>query len=1157
MGALRLVAAGVLLLGAAAHSSAQEMQIQLAEPVQIAARPGHSEFDAYGRRFALELEGNEGAIANLPVVRKAELSQVRLLRGKLAGNPASWIRLTTFAGRVEGAIWDGSDLYTVTTHDRIARHLTNPLAATPGQTVVFRLSDTLNALPRAFCAVTASAEGLAPNNGLVQYRKLVAELAIKSGAMAVLMTRQMEISLIADATFQNSYGANASAEMLARFNVAEGIFGEQAALLLRPTDVRLAPAAPDPFTATNASALLNQVSTFRRNTDAVSDRGVAHLVTGRDLDGDTAGIAILGGACDLEDGVSLSEGWLSVTMSALVMAHELGHNFGAEHDGVSGACASAPQTFIMAPALNGSAQFSQCSLTAMRAIIDTAACMTPAVYAHVELVPGAPVVTAYNEDPLVLTFVVRSTGTLAAQSVRLNLTPQGSLPAISVSPTGACTITGGEASCDLGDMPAGAERQVDVTVLPSVIGVSHVVAEATAANNQNTRDSSETRRVEVQRNLDGEVTMVALPATALSGDSVDFNVTVRSLRSRALLNARVNVGTGGMTFESVTGAASCALSDQSVVCSLGDIPGGQQRQFTVRARTSGTGDRVVNAYLYTDNEVTDANNYASANVHLDPRRDVSLEAIDANKLSAFNEPFEFNANVRAHGIEPTANVTLTINVSRPTSANTGIDSVTIGGVACLPAQPSRYECALGTLAAGEIRRVVITGRGVALGTYAFDLRTSASQQDNPNNDNLVRGVTVMHPVDVEVFSPPLISGTESIEFLGSLMVGSNGMLAVPSSQITMTFPTAVRFTRFFSAHPCTQLDPQRLQCTVSFAQPGQRADISWFAISDTPGAYNATVTAVTPNDAVQSNDSRQVPFNIAALVDVGTEQFSVPEYLLFGRDYDIPVNIRAGSRDVSSATVRIIALGSAVVRSVSIAGNSCVREDAQRLQCTLAAIPAGSTVPLVATIAANEDFGSGLLSVDAFAANDNNQSNNIKNANFQIFAAGDLQLSVAAGTATGTAGATMAYPRISIRHAGPIAGGRFEVSLPAFAALNQVSGSAAICSGTTLVQCTLPSSWPENQALEFDLVLAANAAGTFNSTVRVISGNDSNAANDQASVSITVNAAGPPPVVPPPVNPPSGGGASGGGGGGRIEWLLLALLGGIASRRVIRTRCAA
>ena len=75
---------------------------------------------------------------------------------------------------------------------------------------------------------------------------------------------------------------------------------------------------------------------YRVATAAVRARGLAHLMTGKDLDGTTAGIAYLDAACAGDRGVSLSGQSYGTTISALIMAHELGHNFGAPHDGAGG-----------------------------------------------------------------------------------------------------------------------------------------------------------------------------------------------------------------------------------------------------------------------------------------------------------------------------------------------------------------------------------------------------------------------------------------------------------------------------------------------------------------------------------------------------------------------------------------------------------------------------------------------------------------------------------------------------------------------------------------------------------------------------------------------------------------------------------------------------
>ena len=109
-----------VLLAAAGAAPAQEMEIRLAEKVNIAAEAGHAEFEAFGRHFSMELESNERALARLPASRKAEIAGIRLLRGTLSGEPGTWVRLTETGGQYEGAIWDGRDLYSVTRHERVA-----------------------------------------------------------------------------------------------------------------------------------------------------------------------------------------------------------------------------------------------------------------------------------------------------------------------------------------------------------------------------------------------------------------------------------------------------------------------------------------------------------------------------------------------------------------------------------------------------------------------------------------------------------------------------------------------------------------------------------------------------------------------------------------------------------------------------------------------------------------------------------------------------------------------------------------------------------------------------------------------------------------------------------------------------------------------------
>ena len=334
---VRFLAALLLFAVAVGVRAEPATRIQYAEAVSIKAAVGSVSFDAYGRRFDMQLTRNERILSKLSQQRKAELARSQILRGSLVGQPHSWVRLTEFDGRVEGAIWDGRDFYAVTSLENIAPYLTTPIPGVPTQTVVYRLSDTINAFPKNFCADAQIAVGKM-TNGLDQYRHMVAELASNAASSATIPL-EIEISLIADASFQNQYGSYSTQLLLARHNVADGVYAEQVQLLVLPSDVRMAPASPDPFTSTDPNTLLGQLSTFRQNNSTVSALGLAHLVTGRYLDGTTVGIARINGVCSVADGVSLSEASSLIALDGLIMAHELGHNFGAVHDG-TGVCAS-------------------------------------------------------------------------------------------------------------------------------------------------------------------------------------------------------------------------------------------------------------------------------------------------------------------------------------------------------------------------------------------------------------------------------------------------------------------------------------------------------------------------------------------------------------------------------------------------------------------------------------------------------------------------------------------------------------------------------------------------------------------------------------------------------------------------------------------------
>ena len=525
-----------LMLAAGASAQAQQMQIQFAEKVNIVAHAGRAEFDAYGRRFTLRLESNDRVLARLPAQRKADFASIHLLRGELAGVPGSWVRLTEFGGTYEGAIWDGRDLYTVTPHWKIAPYLTNPLSAAAEQSVVYRLADTLNALPNKFCGLGKSSP--AAGNGLTQFKQLLGE--IRQNAAQAVLTDQLELSIIADSALQARFAPPPSDELprtlLTAFNTAEGIFDSQVGLLLVAGEYRYIDAAGDPFTSNNAGTLLDQLSVYRRNTPAVASKGLAHLFTGRASEDNTIGIAALGGVCDVDRGVSLTfEQNGSSTIDALIMAHEVAHNLGADHD--SEECGS---FLLMWPEFTMSQTISQCALDAMRPVIQQArnACLTSPLYADGAIAIDTTGPEKINGEPFTFAVIPRSVGTVTLNNVTVNVNVSQFFTVHSASvPGGSCSIAPMQVNCTLPTLAAGAEPRIEISATSPFANSFDVTANIAAANDRYLTNNTAQGSVVLLAAADAAIAISANTTAVTSGEPIDFTIRVTSLRVRQVKRA--------------------------------------------------------------------------------------------------------------------------------------------------------------------------------------------------------------------------------------------------------------------------------------------------------------------------------------------------------------------------------------------------------------------------------------------------------------------------------------------------------------------------------------------------------------------------------------------------------------------------------------------
>lgn len=167
---------------------------------------------------------------------------------------------------------------------------------------------------------------------------------------------EAEVAYDADFEFYQKNGSNVNTTIADIENVQNGvnvIYERDCEITHRITTIIVRSNSNDPYTSTDAATLLGQFQNEWNSNQSSVQRDLAHLMTGKNMNGGTIGIAYLAVVCNRGSAYGVSESRYTTNYNSRVglTSHEKGHNWAAPH--CCGGCSGCSTCRIMCPCLGG------------------------------------------------------------------------------------------------------------------------------------------------------------------------------------------------------------------------------------------------------------------------------------------------------------------------------------------------------------------------------------------------------------------------------------------------------------------------------------------------------------------------------------------------------------------------------------------------------------------------------------------------------------------------------------------------------------------------------------------------------------------------------------------------------------------------------------
>ncbi|MEY2410952.1 MAG: hypothetical protein QOF48_3622, partial [Verrucomicrobiota bacterium] len=428
---------------------------------------------------------------------------------------------------------------------------------------------------------------------------------------------------------------------------------------------------------------------------------------------------------------------------------------------------------------------------------------------------------------LVYTISVTNRGPADARATIVDTLP-ASVSFISVPPgQGTCSNSNGTVTCDLGNIVAGATKQISLTVVPASGGT--ITNFVSVSGNQvdliSSNNVAPALVTVVLPAADLAVTAVISPQPALLGQPVNYTIVVTNRGPNSATAASLTDTLPAlMTFISVTTSqGSCSNAGGVINCAFGTVAPGNSVAVSIAGRPGQLG---MNSNLIhvtaAEFDLNAANNNLEANVLVLPDADFQLVSVPPVATVLLNQTWTHVLLISNRG--PSSS-TATLTALLPASV-TFISATSSQGVCSNGA--GVVTCQLNAMGSGDQATVTIVTRPPSLGSYtnSVTLAVALSDPDGSNNfSSAVANVVSSADLDLQMAgAPDPVWLGEDVVF--TLAFTNRGPSQATGVAVTNVLPAGLSFVSSTTTRGNCSHVGNTVICTVGSLLPGAGGTIS-------------------------------------------------------------------------------------------------------------------------------------------------------------------------------------------------------------------------------------------------------------------------------------------------------------------------------------------